>query len=48
MQNFMRTKVQVLEKVSALPRFRHPADLLNAFTHPFDLQKNQLEGVLPF
>lgn len=42
MKSLYRTKASSLAKVAALPRHRHPADLINAFQHPFDLQRNQI------
>jgi hypothetical protein len=43
-----KTKASTLAKVAALPVFRHPADLLNEYTLPYDLQIKQLEGEAPF
>jgi hypothetical protein len=39
-----KTKASSLAKVAALPVFRHPADLLNEYTLPYDLQRKQIEG----
>ena len=42
LQSFTKSKASTLAKIAALPRFRHPKDLLNEPTLPFQLQKQQI------
>ena len=39
-----KTKASSLAKVAALPRHRHPADLLNEYTLPYKLQRQMVYG----
>lgn len=48
MKSLIKTKASSLQKVADLPRHRHPADLLNAFTRPIDEQLQQINGTFPF
>ena len=42
LQGFSKTKASTLAKIAALPRYRHPMDLLNEPTLPFQLQRQQI------
>lgn len=48
LNNLYKTTASSLAKVAALPVYRHPADLLNEFHHPYDLQRKQIEAQLPY
>lgn len=39
-----KSKASTLAKLAALPRFRHPMDLLKEPHLPYDLQIQQMEG----
>jgi hypothetical protein len=43
-----KTRASSLAKVAALPVYRHPADLLNEYTLPYDLQQKQIAGEASF
>ena len=47
MQSFTKTKASTIAKIAALPRYRHPMDLLNEPKLPYSLQKSQIEGSVP-
>ncbi len=48
LQSFTKSKASTLAKIAGLPRYRHPKDLLNELTLPFQLQKQQILAMLPF
>lgn len=43
---FTKSKASTLAKIAALPRYRHPMDLLNEPHLPYDLQIKQMKGEL--
>lgn len=45
---FTKSKASTLAKIAALPRFRHPMDLLNEPHLPYDLQVKQMDATLTF
>jgi len=46
--NLFKTTAGTLKKVAELPRYRHPADLINMDYKPIRLQRMQMEGQLEF
>lgn len=39
---FMKTTASTLKKVAELPRYRHPADLINMEVRPIRLQRMEI------
>lgn len=42
-----KSKASTIAKLAALPRYRHPMDLLNEPHLPYDLQVQQMNGQAP-
>lgn len=46
MSQYIKSTKSTLKKIADLPRYRHPADLVNVETRPIAQQKMEIEGQL--